>query len=57
MKEDRQLFVFTCHPYFAREVTQHLDAERIDLTARRTDGSSATEPQEMVPPDGNTSAP
>jgi uncharacterized protein YhaN len=34
MAQERQLFVFTCHPYFAREVAQHLDAARIDLSAR-----------------------
>ena len=40
MAQDRQLFVFTCHPYFARETAEHLDAERFDLTARRTDGDA-----------------
>jgi uncharacterized protein YhaN len=37
MAQERQLFVFTCHPYFARETADHLDAERIDLTALRTE--------------------
>ena len=40
MVQDRQLFVFTCHPYFAREVARHLDAERINLTARRENDRS-----------------
>ncbi len=35
MAQERQLFIFTCHPYFAREVAHHLGAGRIDLTARR----------------------
>lgn len=40
MAQDRQLFVFTCHPYFARETAEHLDAERLDLTALRTKGDA-----------------
>jgi uncharacterized protein YhaN len=45
MARERQLFVFTCHPYFARETAQHLDAERIDLTALRNTDRSMAEPQ------------
>jgi uncharacterized protein YhaN len=37
MARERQLFVFTCHPFFAEETAEHLDAERIDLTALRSD--------------------
>jgi hypothetical protein len=37
--------VFTCHPYFARETAEHLDAERLDLTALRSDDRSMTGPQ------------
>ncbi|PEN13538.1 hypothetical protein CRI94_09505 [Longibacter salinarum] len=33
MAERRQLFFFTCHPYFAREVATHLDAALVDLDA------------------------
>lgn len=33
LSQNRQLFVFTCHPFFASEVVDHLNAERIDLTA------------------------
>ena len=40
MAQERQLFVFTCHPFFAEETADHLDAERIDLTALRTNGNS-----------------
>jgi DNA repair exonuclease SbcCD ATPase subunit len=40
MAQERQLFVFTCHPFFAEETTEHLGAERIDLTALRTNGNS-----------------
>jgi uncharacterized protein YhaN len=40
MARERQLFVFTCHPFFAEETTEHLGAERIDLTAPRTDGEA-----------------
>jgi uncharacterized protein YhaN len=52
MAQERQLFVFTCHPYFARETAQHLDAERIDLTALRNNDRAMTEPQD-VPMSGN----
>jgi uncharacterized protein YhaN len=44
---ERQLFVFTCHPYFARETADHLDAERLDLTALRSNGRSMAEPQNV----------
>ena len=50
MAQERQLFVFTCHPYFAREVVQHLDAERIDLSARLADEPSSN----GHPDDGST---
>jgi uncharacterized protein YhaN len=43
MAQERQLFVFTCHPFFAEETADHLDAERIDLTALRTDGDATME--------------
>jgi uncharacterized protein YhaN len=52
MAQERQLFVFTCHPYFAREVAQHLDAARIDLSARQGDEAAAN-----GPPDDGTAAP
>ncbi len=52
MARERQLFVFTCHPFFARETADHLDAERIDLTALRNDGASMAEPRD-VPVSGN----
>jgi uncharacterized protein YhaN len=42
MAQERQLFVFTCHPYFAREVAQHLDAARIDLSAQQTEEAQPT---------------
>jgi uncharacterized protein YhaN len=42
MAEERQLFVFTCHPYFAREVAQHLDAARIDLSAQQNEEAQPT---------------
>ncbi len=35
MSEQRQLFFFTCHPYFAQEVATHLNGTRIDLNALR----------------------
>ena len=35
MAHERQLFLFTCHPFFAEEVTRHLDATRIDLAERQ----------------------
>ena len=38
MATSRQLFFFTCHPYFAREVSRHLDARRFDLAELRGDG-------------------
>lgn len=38
MSKSRQLFFFTCHPYFAREVSRHLDAESLDLEALRAEG-------------------
>jgi len=31
MAERRQIFFFTCHPHFAREVSSHLDAVDVDL--------------------------
>ena len=31
MSERRQLFFFTCHPYFAKEVADHLDGTRVNL--------------------------
>jgi uncharacterized protein YhaN len=36
MSERRQLFFFTCHPYFAREVATHLNGTRVDLDAVRS---------------------
>lgn len=45
MAQERQLFMFTCHPYFAREAAQELDAERLDLTALR-EGTAMAEPTE-----------
>jgi len=48
MAQERQLFVFTCHPYFARETAQHLDAERIDLTALRNNNRTTTEPRDVA---------
>ena len=33
MSERRQLFFFTCHPYFAREVATYLNGTRVDLNA------------------------
>ena len=56
MAEERQVFVFTCHPYFAKEVTHHLDAERIDLTTRRDDGPAQTQPQNVALPDDGANA-
>lgn len=47
MARERQLFVFTCHPYFAKEVVQRLDAERIDLTALR-EGTGMEAPEEAL---------
>jgi uncharacterized protein YhaN len=52
MVQERQLFVFTCHPYFAREIAQHLDAKHIDLTALRDNERSMTDPKD-VPVPGN----
>jgi len=31
MAERRQIFFFTCHPHFAREVSSHLDAVDVNL--------------------------
>jgi hypothetical protein len=45
MARERQLFVFTCHPFFAEETAEHLDAERIDLTALRSDDKLMAELQ------------
>ncbi len=54
MAEERQLFLFTCHPYFAREVVHHLDAERFDLTALQIEEGQGDEAWEEVvaEPDG-----
>ncbi len=52
MARDRQLFVFTCHPYFAREVARHLDAERVDLTALRQSGGEAVRQDAALSDDG-----
>ena len=38
MAQERQLFVFTCPPFFAEETAEH-----IDLTALRTDGDATME--------------
>jgi uncharacterized protein YhaN len=56
MAEERQLFVFTCHPYFAKEVTHHLNAERIDLTTRRDDGPAQTQPKSVALPEDGAEA-
>ena len=47
MSSERQLFVFTCHPFFAEETLEHLDAHRIDLTALRDGSRGRAEPEQM----------
>ena len=54
MAEERQLFVFTCHPYFAKEVAHHLDGERIDLTTHRDGEPAQTQPQSVTLPPAET---
>lgn len=35
MAQERQVFFFTCHPHFAREAVDHLEARHLDLTSLR----------------------
>lgn len=35
MAEERQLFFFTCHPHFAREAAERLDARHLNLSSGR----------------------
>lgn len=43
MAEERQVFFFTCHPHFAEEAAQHLDAQHLDLSTLREGGVRAEE--------------